>query len=140
MNTGELPEAVRRFVAEARVCRMATVDPSGKPHVVPLCPAFDGERTFYVDIGRSSANARNVAAKPAVDVVIDQYDEDWSLLRGVLLRCQAEVAGKEEQERAWELIRQKYPQYKEIDWRPRLTLALCICTWTSWGVGEAPSE
>ena len=30
MNTGELPEAVRRFVAEARVCRLATVDRIGR--------------------------------------------------------------------------------------------------------------
>jgi coenzyme F420-0:L-glutamate ligase/coenzyme F420-1:gamma-L-glutamate ligase len=132
MRSGDLPEAAKRFVAEARVCRMATVDPSGEPHVVPLCPVFDGNRTLYVDVGRNSANARNVAANPTVEVVVDHYDEDWLQLRGVLLRCQAEAVGKEEQERAWELIRQKYPQYKEIDWRPRLTLALRIRSWAAW--------
>jgi PPOX class probable F420-dependent enzyme len=135
VKTGELPEAVRRFVGEARVCRMASVDASGEPHVVPLCPVFDGEGTLYVDVGRESANARNVAANPVVEVAIDHYDEDWSQLRGVLLHCRAEVVGEEEQERAWGLIREKYPQYKEIQWEPRLTLALRIGSWGSWGVG-----
>lgn len=139
MKTGELPEAVRRFVGEARVCRMASVDPFGEPHVVPLCPVFDGEGTVFVDVGRRSGNARNVAANPVVEVVFDHYEEDWSQLRGVLLHCQAEAAGKEEQEHAWELIRQKYPQYEEIDWRPRLTLALRVRSWASYGVEEEAS-
>ncbi|MGB6896937.1 MAG: nitroreductase/quinone reductase family protein [Dehalococcoidia bacterium] len=134
MNTGELPEAVRRFVAEARVCRLATVDPSGQPHVVPLCPVFDGDRTLYVDVGRNSANARNVAANPRAEVALDEYDEDWSLLRGALLHCDVQVAKGEERDHAWQLIRQKYPQYKEVDWRPRLTLALRIRSWTEWGL------
>lgn len=134
MNTGELPEAVRRFVTEARVCRLATVDPSGQPHVVPLCPVFDGDRTLYVDVGLNSANARNVAANPHAEVVLDEYDEDWSLLRGALLRCDVQVAKGEEQDHAWQLIRQKYPQYKEIHWEPRLTLALRVRSWTEWGL------
>ena len=137
MNTGELPDAVRRFVAEARVCRLATVDPSGEPHVVPVCPVFDGDRTLYVDVGRKSANARNVAANPCAEVVLDEYDENWSLLRGALLHCDVQVVTGEERDHAWKLIRRKYPQYKEIDWKPRLTLALRIRSWTEWGVTKA---
>jgi len=137
VNTGELPEAVRRFVAAAHVCRMATVDPSGGPHVVPLCPVFDGDRTLYVDVGPSSANARNVAANPTVEVVIDEYDDNWALLKGALLRCDVQVAEGEERDHAWQLIRQKYPQYKEIGWEPRLTLALRIRSWTEWGLTKA---
>lgn len=140
MRTESLPEAVRAFIAAAHVCRMATVDSSGEPHVVPLCPAFDGERTLYVDVGHSSANARNVAANPTVEVVVDEYDDNWALLKGVLLHCQAEVAAKEEQDAAWELMKKQYPQHKEFDWEPRLTLALRIRSWTSWGVEEALAE
>lgn len=137
MNTEELPEPVRRFVAEARVCRLATADPSGEPHVVPLCPVFDSNRTLYVDVGQKSGNARNVAANPRAEVVLDVYDEDWSLLKGALLHCDVQVATEEERDHAWQLIRQKYPQYKDIDWRPRLTLALRIRAWTEWGLTEA---
>lgn len=41
-----LPDAVKEFVASARVCRIATVRPNGEPHVIPVCPVFDGEATL----------------------------------------------------------------------------------------------
>jgi PPOX class probable F420-dependent enzyme len=133
MRTEELPEEMRRFVIKAPVCRMATIDPAGSPHVVPLCHVFDGKRKVYVDVGKKSANARNIEANPKVEVVIDKYDDDWSQLRGVLLRCRARRANEEEERQAWALIRQKFPQYQSIGWEPRMTLALEIESWTSWG-------
>ena len=129
-----LPEAIRQFVAAARVCRIASVRPTGEPHVIPVCPAFDGETTLYVDIGRRYTTAEALRANPNVAVLIDHYSEDWSQLRGVLLRCRAEPIEGEERERAWQLIREKYPQWREIDWRPRLTLALRIYDWRQWGL------
>lgn len=53
-----LPAAVKEFVREARVCRIATVRASGEPHVIPVCPVFDGDATVYVDIGQKYASAR----------------------------------------------------------------------------------
>lgn len=133
-----LPDAVREFVAAARVCRIATVRPSGEPHVIPVCPVFDGEGTVYVDIGRRYATAKGVRAGGNVAVLIDEYSDDWSKLKGVLLRCRAEPIEGQEMERAWGLIREKFPQYKPIGWEPRLTLALRIYDWRQWGITQAP--
>jgi nitroimidazol reductase NimA-like FMN-containing flavoprotein (pyridoxamine 5'-phosphate oxidase superfamily) len=102
------PEAVRDFVGEARVCRIATVRPSGEPHVIPVCPVFDGEATVYVDIGRKYASTEGIKANGRVVVLIDYYDDNWALLKGVLLRCQAEPVEGEERDRAWDLIREKF--------------------------------
>ncbi|TMG06535.1 MAG: hypothetical protein E6I02_07975 [Chloroflexi bacterium] len=96
-----LPEAVKQFVHEARVCRIATARPNGEPHAIPVCPVFDGEATVYVDIGSKYASAEGVRASGKVAVLIDYYDDNWALLKGVLLRCNAEPAEGEEQERAW---------------------------------------
>lgn len=134
MKPPEIPEAVEQFISEARVCRIATVRPSGEPHVIPVCPVFDGEKTLYIDIGPGYTTAGNLAANPKLAVLIDEYSEDWSLLKGVLLRCQVEEARGEEKDRAWELIRAKYPQWKDIEWEPRLTLALRVYDWVQWGV------
>ena len=43
-----------------------------------------------------------------------------------MLRCRVEEAGGEERDRAWAMIREKFPQYKPVGWEPRLTLALRI--------------
>ena len=120
------------------MCRIATVLPTGEPHVIPVCPAFDGEATVYVDIGRKYASAQGVRESRKVAVLIDYYDDNWSLLKGVLLRCSAEVIEGEERDRAWDLIREKFPQYSTVGWEPRLTLALRIYDWRQWGIAQPP--
>jgi hypothetical protein len=106
----------------------------GKPHVIPVCPVFDGEATLYVDIGPKYAMAGAVRSSPRIAVLIDEYDDDWSRLKAVLLRCQAEEISGDEKERAWEMIRAKFPQYEGIGWEPRLTLALRVYEWRQWGI------
>lgn len=133
-----MPEAVKEFVREARVCRIATVRASGEPHVIPVCPVFDGDATVYVDIGAKYASAEGVRDNGNVAVLIDIYDDNWALLKGVLLRCRAEVIEGEERDRAWAMIREKFPQYSSVGWEPRLTLALRVYDWRQWGITDAP--
>ena len=133
-----LPEAVKQFVGAARVCRIATVRPDSTPHVIPVCPVFDGEATVYVDIGSRYTTAEGVRASPNIAVLIDEYSDDWSELKAVLLRCRAEPVEAEEKERAWEMIRAKFPAYKGIGWEPRLTLALRVYDWRQWGITDSP--
>ena len=132
-----IPEAVKEFVREARVCRIATVRPNGEPHAIPVCPVFDGEATVYVDIGDKYASAQGVQANGKVAVLIDYYEDNWALLKGVLLRCTAELIEGEERDRAWALIREKFPQYSTVGWEPRLTLALRVDDWRQWGIIQA---
>ncbi len=133
-----LPDAVKQFITEARVCRLARTLPNGEPHVIPVCPMFDGDSTVYVDIGSRYAIAEALRDDPRIAVLIDEYDEDWSRLKGVLLRCRAEEAKGEERDRAWTMIREKFPQYSSVGWKPRLTLALHIYDWRQWGVTAPP--
>ena len=130
----ELTSAVRAYIDGARVCRIATVRPDGEPHLIPVCPVFDGNATIYVDIGLKSATGRAIANETRVAVLIDDYDENWTLLRKVLLKCHAnEVTGKE-RDAVWERIRAKFPQYASVDWQPRQTLALSIYDWVQEGI------
>jgi len=141
-----LPEAVKEFVAAARVCRNSTVRPvpssvegaGGEPHVIPVCPVFDGESTVYVDIGKRYTTAEALRADPRIAVLVDEYAANWARLKGVLLRCRVEEATGEERDRSWEMIREKFPQYKAVGWEPRLTLALRIYDWRQWGVTAPP--
>ena len=132
--TEPLPQAVKDFVSVAQVCRIATVRPNGEPHVIAVCPVFDGDSIIYIDIGPRYVTADNIRSDPRVTVIIDEYADDWNQLKGVLLRCRAEPVSGAEQDGAWERIRQKFPLYKEFKWEPRLTLALRVYDWRQYGV------
>jgi nitroimidazol reductase NimA-like FMN-containing flavoprotein (pyridoxamine 5'-phosphate oxidase superfamily) len=128
-----LPDAIKRYVTDAPVCRVATVRPSGAPHVIPVCPVFDGDTTLYVDIDPKSATAAGLRHEPRIAVLIDEYHDDWAKLRKVLLYCRAEEVSDSERDAAWSRIREKFPQYAGIDWHPRLTMALRIQSWLQEG-------
>lgn len=110
---GALTEAEAAFVRWARVARLATVDPSGSPHVVPICPVLDGDAVVFAS--DPSAKLRNLAADPRCALVFDEYVEDWSLLRQVVIRGRAEIASAGP---AWErgkrLLEGKFPQYEPM--------------------------
>ena len=131
-----LPHTVTEFVERAPVCRIATVRPDGEPHVIPVCPVFDGE-TLYVDVGDRSATASGVRDSGRVSVLIDEYDDDWSKLRAVVLKCRARELSGEEKDAVWDRIREKFPQHSSVNWEPRLTLALEVQDWREWGLTGA---
>lgn len=105
---------------DSRVARLATVDPEGRPHVVPIVFVLEGD-TLYTAVDdkpkrtRELQRLRNIEANPRVEVLVDHYDEDWSRLWWVRLRGTARVV---EDARAVELLRAKYPQYREAELGP----------------------
>ena len=109
----------RAFIASHRIARMATADQKGTPHVVPVCYAFDGT-SVYTALdrkpkrlpGRRLRRVRNIQSNPSVSLIVDDYSEDWSTLRYVLVHGAAEVLETgNERDRAEGLLREKYPQY-----------------------------
>jgi PPOX class probable F420-dependent enzyme len=105
------PEAT--FLDRARVARLASVGPDGWPHVVPVCPALDGDRIVVGLLG--GAKLRNVRADPRVALLVDGYVEDWDALAGVLVRGPASFLDGEEWMRARDLLYEKFPQYPDSD-------------------------
>ena len=101
---------------DARVARLATVGPDGRPHVVPMCFALDGD-TLYTAVDEKPKSTRrlrrlaNIEANPRVEVVVDRWDEDWSKLWWVRLAGEARVV--EHDERGLELLQAKYAQYRD---------------------------
>ena len=90
--------------------------------MVPICYAFDGERLFSpldekpkrVEVTRLK-RVRNILANPQVSIVVDDYSEDWSELAFVLILGRAELveSGPQHAE-ALRLLREKYPQYRDM--------------------------
>lgn len=100
----------------ARVACLVTVGAGGRARAVPICFALEGN-TLYTAVDskpkrtRRLARLADVEANPEVVVLIDHYEEDWSRLWWVRLRGRARVV--ERDQRALELLCEKYPQYRE---------------------------
>jgi PPOX class probable F420-dependent enzyme len=136
-----LSDRVRRFLEERRVARLATADKSAVPHVVPVCYAMLGD-TLYITIdekpkhqpGGMLKRVKNIAENPAVSVVVDHYDEDWSRLGWVMLHGRADILvhGTEHDE-AQQLLRSRYPQLEAMSIADQPVIAVRIERATSWG-------
>jgi PPOX class probable F420-dependent enzyme len=101
------------------VARLATIDADGRPHLVPIVFAVQGD-TLYSAVDRKPKRSttlrriENARARPDVTVLVDQYDDDWSLLWWIRLRGRARVLDEgPECERALVLLREKYAQYRD---------------------------
>ena len=116
----DVPAWATEFLAVARVGRLATVDANGRPLVVPVCYALDGDRIYSaVDAKpkrtRELRRLRNIAENPLISLVVDEYDEDWTRLRYVIVEGTADVlTGGDEFSRAIDRLVAKYPQYRAL--------------------------
>jgi len=130
-------DAMRARVVEARVARLATIDPEGRLHLVPVCFVLDGNAVYSaVDQkpkrSQELQRVKNVRANPAVALIVDHYDEDWTQLWWVRLRGEATVlAAGAERERALALLADKYEQYRADPPRGDV-LAVHVEEWRSW--------
>jgi len=141
-----LTESQERFIADARVARLATADADGRPHVIPVCFIHAdlgyGSDAIYIVLDRKPKTTeltrlrrvRNILANPQASLVVDHYDEDWQTLRYILVSCQAGLLNGDEPEatRAVALLREKYPQYRlmELDGNP--VIKLTPLRYTAW--------
>ncbi|MBV9666179.1 MAG: TIGR03668 family PPOX class F420-dependent oxidoreductase [Actinobacteria bacterium] len=129
-------EARRRF-ATSTVARLATVDASGRPTLVPICFALEGEVIYSAvdDKPKTTtqlARLANVHVRPDVAVLADHYGEDWTALWWVRARgIGRELDDGAERHRAIELLRAKYPQYAQhaLDGP---VLAIDVSAWRGW--------
>jgi PPOX class probable F420-dependent enzyme len=99
------PDEARRRLAAARVARLATVRANGRPHIVPIVFDFDGELVRTIadpkpKRGLDLLRHRNIAANPAVSLLVDEYEESWRAIWWVRADGQARVveAGAERDE------------------------------------------
>ena len=109
---------MRHRIKTAMVARLATIGPDARPHIVPITFApTDGSLYFAVDQKpkrtRNLQRLRNIAANPAVSVLVDHCEDDWSSLWWVRVDGTARIVeeGPEFGE-AISLLSARYEQYR----------------------------
>jgi PPOX class probable F420-dependent enzyme len=128
--------SARQLFGQSRIARLATIDPQGKPHIVPVVFALVGDRLWSaVDAKpkrtRNLQRLANIEEHPRVSLLVDHYDEDWAALWWVRADGAARVLAPEEDRPAREALARKYPQYRETA-PPGPVMEVVIDRWRSW--------
>ncbi len=143
MQACPLPANVLEFLEHNRVARLATVDGTGKPQVVPICYAISDDCLYFV-IDRKPkpsttrlSRLRNIAANPRVAIVVDRYSDDWTQLGFVQLEGLAEIEARAaEYTHAMSILRQRYPAYRDMQLEQSTNplVRVTLVGFHSWGL------
>ena len=141
----------RELFAAARVARLASVNPDGTPHLVPVTFAVvDDAVVFAVDhkpkSGHRLQRLVNIVARPRVSFLVDRYGEDWTTRWWV--RADADAAVLEpglDAPVAWisrpdaiTALTEKYQQYRDVELTGTVVVAT-VRRWSGWS-GDAPDH
>ena len=103
--------AEAEFFADARVAHVATTDPTGAPHVVPICHVLDLDRVVFAT-ETATRKVRNLIGDGRATICVDEYSEDWTTLKQVIVHGEALLLDRGfEWDRDRQLLYDKYPQY-----------------------------
>ena len=124
-----------RFGA-ARVARLATTNPDGTPHVVPVVFALAGQTVWTaVDEKPKTTTALrrldNVRARPRLSLLVDHYADDWSALWWVRADGTGTVLDAAEAGDGLTTLVAKYEQYQRRP-PPGPVLRIEVTRWVSW--------
>ncbi len=129
--------------AASPVAVLTTVRPDGSPHVVPVVFAAPNHRNdlLYTAVDAKPKTTQrlqrlaNIEANPAVSLLVDHYDDDWSQLWWVRADGVAAIHyGGVEMATGYALLRHKYAQYERLALDgPVVTIE--VRRWASWHGG-----
>jgi PPOX class probable F420-dependent enzyme len=145
MNDLVLDGRRRTFLDTARTATLVTIAADGTPRPVPICFVLDpvapmlytpiDEKPKRTDDPRGLARIRDIEARPDVAVLVDRWDEDWTMLAWVRCLGQASLIEPDAPGHAAAVValRAKYPQYGVHRLEARPLIRIGIDRVTSWG-------
>jgi PPOX class probable F420-dependent enzyme len=132
-----LNKTVSKIIERERVCRVATVNADGMPHLVPVCSTL-AEGKIYFGSSPDGRKVKNLEANPSCTVTVDLYAEDWGSLKGVMVQGRAALIAKGPRfRRARALLYRKYPQYETdaaLDEKDSVIVEVTPTAVFSWGL------
>ncbi len=128
----------RALLDDTRRAVLATIAPDGRPRLVPVCFVVDASRPIVytplddkpkrVDDVRELARVRDILERPAVTLLVDRWDEDWSRLAWLRLSGSATLVepGAGEHADVIAALRARYPQYlgHRLEANPLIRIAI----------------
>jgi PPOX class probable F420-dependent enzyme len=136
----------RALIEAARTATLATVDPAGRPRLVPICFVIDSAQVLWSPLDekpkaagdvRELARVRDILDRPQVAVLVQRWSEDWADLAWLRMGGVAALAEPDAvPPSVVDALRARYPQYErhDLDHRPMLRVAIDrLSRWSAAG-------
>jgi PPOX class probable F420-dependent enzyme len=123
--------------AQAPVARLATVTPSGMPHLVPVVFALRDDVIYTAVDAKPKSTQRlrrlgNIESNPQVSMLVDHYSDDWTQLWWARVDGVASVHDDGDAlDIGYQLLRAKYAQYQSVSLDGPV-IAVAVQRWASW--------
>jgi PPOX class probable F420-dependent enzyme len=135
-----LSPAEHDLLADARRATLATIDPDGRPRLVPVCfvviedvlwtPLDEKPKT--VADPHALARVRDIEERPEVALLVDRWSEDWTDLAWLRLEGRAVLVEPPPPPALLEALLARYPQYASHDLRARPAIRIQIERVITW--------
>ena len=101
-----------KFLQAHELCRLAPASKGGRPHVVPVIYALDGEE-IIIAVDYNTKKLKNLRENPKVALVVDEYRPN----RGLMIEGDCEIfeRGKEYM-RLLQLLFDRFVFYRRNPW------------------------
>lgn len=129
-------ELISRF-ASSPVARLATVQPDGAPHLVPVVFALVGDVVYTAVDGKPKRTRQlqrlaNLRHEPRCALLVDRYDDDWEQLWWVRADGEALVVDEPGPAHPGILaLIDRYRQYRAQP-PPGPLVAVTVTRWSGW--------
>jgi PPOX class probable F420-dependent enzyme len=107
-----MKKSVARWFERERVCRVASANAQGMPHLVPVCPVVADGKIYYASASKVR-KVENLVDNPRVAVTVDVYSDDWTHIKGAMVQGTTRLFAKGPRfRRIRALLYKKYAQYR----------------------------
>jgi len=101
-----------KFIRDNELCRLATVDAKGQPHVVPVAYLYSKGR-FYIATDYGTKKLSNISQNKRVALVVDRYKPN----KAVLILGEARILERgEEYRRVYRLFYRRFEWVRKAPW------------------------
>jgi PPOX class probable F420-dependent enzyme len=101
-----------KFLQSHELCRLATASKGGRPHVVPVIYALDGEN-IIIAVDYKTKKLKNLRENPKVALVVDEYHPN----RGLMVEGDCEILERgKEYLRLLQILFNRFVFYRRNPW------------------------
>ena len=133
----KLKKSIAQWFDRERICRVASANSRGMPHLVPVCQVVADGKIYYA-LAADGRKALNLVENPRVAVTVDLYSDDWTLIKGATVQGTARLYDRGPRFRKIRArLYRKYPQYSRdatLDEKDSVIIEVTPIRVFTWGL------